>query len=179
MRTVARLLEERTAFLSSVLWVISGVGMVAMVTITVADAFGRRFFSSPIFGSYESVTWLLSVVIFSSLAYCTIKRGHFVIDVVTSHFSPRARLHTVTIMYLLSWLISWVMAWRLVLFAMALMERNLTGTEFTSLPVYPFGFFGAACMVIVGWAFLVQFIGYLAEITSGNGFGPINPGVDR
>jgi TRAP-type C4-dicarboxylate transport system permease small subunit len=174
MRTVARLLEERTSFLSSVLWVISGVGMVAMVLITVADAFGRRFFSSPIFGSYESVTWLLSVVIFSSLAYCTLKKGHFTIDVATSHFPPRARLYTITIMYLLSGMISWVVAWRLVIFSMALMKRNLTGTEFTSLPIYPFGFFGAVCFVIVGFAFLVQFLGFLAETTSGNGPGQTN-----
>jgi TRAP-type C4-dicarboxylate transport system permease small subunit len=175
MRTVARLLEERTSFLSTVLWVISGIGLVAMVMVTVADAFGRRFFSSPIFGAYESVTWMLSVVIFSSLAYCTLKRGHFAIDVATSHFPPRARLYTVTIMYLLSWLISWVMAWQLVVFSMSLMNKNLTGTEFTSLPVYPFGFFGAVCLVIVGLAFLVQFLGFLAEITSGNGSRPMNP----
>jgi TRAP-type C4-dicarboxylate transport system permease small subunit len=117
---------------------------------------------------------LLSVVIFSSLAFCTLKRGHFAIDVATSHFPPRARLYTVTIMYLLSGLISWVMAWQLVIYSMALRAKNLTGTEFTSLPLYPFGFFSAVCLVIVGMAFLIQFIGFLAEITSGNGPGPMN-----
>jgi TRAP-type C4-dicarboxylate transport system permease small subunit len=178
MRTVARLLEERTSFLSSVLWAFAGVGLVAMVLITVSDAFGRRFFSSPIYGAYESVTWLLSVVIFASLGYCTVKRGHFAIDVVTSHFSPRARLYTVTIMYLLSGLISWLMAWRLVVYSMSLMDKKLTGTEFTSLPLYPFGFFGAVCMVIVGWAFLVQFLGFLAELTDRNGSSQLTRGVD-
>jgi TRAP-type C4-dicarboxylate transport system permease small subunit len=157
-----------------VLGAFSGVGMVAMVLITVVDAFGRRFFSTPIHGSYESVTLLLSVVFFASLSYCTVKKGHFSIDVVTSRFRPRARLYTVTVMYLLSALISWVMAWQLVVLSISLKDKNITGTEFTSLPIYPFGLFGAACLIIVGWTFLVQFIGFLAELTGGNVPGPIN-----
>jgi len=168
MRTVARLLEERTSFLLNVLGAFIGVGLVAMVMVTVVDAFGRRFFSSPIYGSYESVTLLLSVVFFASLSYCTVKKGHFAIDIATSRFSPRVRLYIVTIMYILSALVSWLIAWQLVVLSISLRAKNLTGTEFTSLPIYPFGLFGAFCLIIVGWAFLVQFINFLAEVADRN-----------
>lgn len=150
----------------SVLGAVSAAGLVAMVMITVVDAFGRRFFSSPIYGSYESVTLLLSVVIFSSLSYCTVRKGHFAIDVVTSRFSPRIRLYIVTVMYLISALICWLMAWQLVVLSMSIRAKNLTGTELTFLPIYPFGLFGAFCSIVVGWVFLVQFINFLAELSN-------------
>ena len=87
----ARLLEERTSILFSVLGALSGVGLIAMMMITVLDAIGRRFFEFTIYGAYEGGSFLLSGVFFFSLCYCTAKRGHFSIDVVTSRFSQRIR----------------------------------------------------------------------------------------
>jgi TRAP-type C4-dicarboxylate transport system permease small subunit len=163
IRTAARFLEERTSFLLSALGAISAAGLMAMIMVTVVDATGRRFFSSPVYGSYESVTLLLSVVFFSSLAYCTIKRGHFAVDVLTSHFPPRVRLYLTTIMYLVSGLLSWLLASQLVVLSLKLKASHLTGTQFTSLPVYPFGLFGALCLIAVGWIFLVQFLSLLVK----------------
>jgi TRAP-type C4-dicarboxylate transport system permease small subunit len=163
IRTAARFLEVRNSFIFSALGAVSAAGLIAMIMITVADATGRRFFSSPIYGSYESVTLLLSIVFFSSLSYCTIKRGHFAIDVVTSHFSPRVRLYISSLMYLISGLLSWMLAWQLVVLSLKLKASHLTGTQFTFLPVYPFGLFGALCLAIAGWAFLVQFLNFLVK----------------
>jgi TRAP-type C4-dicarboxylate transport system permease small subunit len=164
--TVARFLEKRASLPFSVLGALSAAGLFAMVMITVVDAFGRRFFSAPIYGSYESVTLLLSIVIFSSLSYCTVRKGHFSIDVVTSRFSPRIRLYIVTVMYLMSALICWLMTWQIVVLSMSMRSKNLTGTELTFLPLYPFGLFGAFCFIVVGWIFLVQFINFLAELSN-------------
>jgi TRAP-type C4-dicarboxylate transport system permease small subunit len=169
IRTAARFLEERTSFLFSALGAISAAGLVAMIMVTVVDATGRRFFSFPIYGSYESVTLLLSVVFFSSLSYCTKKRGHFAIDAATSHFPPRVRLYMATIMYLVSGLLSWLLASQLVVLSLKLKATHLTGTQFTSLPVYPFGLFGALCLIAVGWIFLVQFLNLLVKAIEGNG----------
>jgi len=163
IRTAARFLEERTASTFSVLGAISAAGLFAMIIITVADATGRRFFSSPIYGSYESVTLLLSIVFFSSFTYCSIRRGHFAIDIVTSHFSPKAHLYTVSIMYLLSGLLSWLLSSQLVVLSLKMKDAHLTGTQFTFLPVYPFGLFGALCLILVGWVFLVQFLNFLVK----------------
>jgi TRAP-type C4-dicarboxylate transport system permease small subunit len=169
IRTAARFLEERTSFLFSALGAISAAGLIAMIMVTVVDATGRRFFSFPIYGSYESVTLLLSVVFFSSLSYCTKKRGHFAVDVATSHFPPRVRLYMATIMYLVSGLLSWLLASQLVVLSLKLKATHLTGTQFTSLPVYPFGLFGALCLIAVGWIFLVQFLNLLVKAIEGNG----------
>jgi TRAP-type C4-dicarboxylate transport system permease small subunit len=67
IRTAARFLEERTSILFTVLGALSGVGLIAMMMITVLDAIGRRFFEFTIYGAYEGGSFLLSGVFFFSL----------------------------------------------------------------------------------------------------------------
>ncbi|MFP4642328.1 MAG: TRAP transporter small permease [Dehalococcoidia bacterium] len=140
-----------------------------MMMITVVDAIGRKFFSFPVPGSYETGTFLLSIVFFFSLAYCTVMRGHFVIDIVTSRLSPHARLPIVTMMYLLSALVSWVVAFQLVVLAIDLKADHVTGTQLTFLPVYPFALAGTLCLIITGLWFLVQSAMFLVKTIERNG----------
>jgi len=168
MGAAARFLEQRTSSLFSVLGAISAAGLIAMVLVTVVDATGRRLFSAPVYGSYEIVTLLLSVVFFSSFSYSTIRKGHFAIDIVTSHLPPRVRLYMVSIMYLISGLLIWLLASQLVALALKLKAAQLTCNQFTFLPLYPFGLFGALCLIIVGWVFLVQFPSSLVKAIEGN-----------
>jgi TRAP-type C4-dicarboxylate transport system permease small subunit len=163
IRTVVRSLEERTSSLLNVLGAFSVVGLVAMVLVTVADATGRRFFLSPIYGSYEAVSFLLSLTFFFSLCYCTARKGHFSIDVATSRLPPRVRQYIVIIMYLVSALLLWLLASQLVVLAMKVKATNLTGAQFTFLPVYTLVLVGAFCSVMTGWGFLVQFISLLVK----------------
>jgi len=169
VKTAARFLEERASLPFSVLGAFSAAGLVAMVLVTVGDAIGRRFFSSPIYGSYEITTLLLSLVFFSSLSYCTIRKGHFAIDVVTSRLPPRVHLYMVTIMYLVSALVCWLLASQLVVLALKLKATHSAGIQFDFLPIYPFGLFGALCLVVAGWVFFVQFINFLAKVSNKNG----------
>jgi len=74
----------------------------------------------------------------------------------------------VTVMYLVSGLLSWLLASQLVVLSLKLKASHLTGTQFTFLPVYPFGLFGALCLIVVGWVFLVQFLNLLVKAIEGN-----------
>jgi TRAP-type C4-dicarboxylate transport system permease small subunit len=168
IRTAARFLEEHTSSLFNVLGAFSGVGLIAMMLITVVDATGRRFFSFTIYGSYEGVSFLLSGVFFFSLCYCTAKKGHFSIDVATSRFSPRTRLSIVTVMYLASALVCWLLASQLVVLAMKLRAANLTGAQLTFVPIYILVLVGAFCLIMTGWGFFVQFIGLLVKTIKRN-----------
>lgn len=169
IRAAARFLEQRTSLVLSVLGAFSAAGLVAMMLLTVGDAIGRRFFLSPIYGSYEAVSFLLSLTFFFSLCYCTARKGHFAIDVATSHLPPRVRLYIVIIMYLLSALVLWLLASQLVVLAMKIKATNLTGAQFTFLPVYTLVLVGAFCAVMTGWGFLVQFINLLVKSTERDG----------
>ena len=167
--TAARFLEERTSILFSVLGALSGVGLIGMMMITVLDAIGRRFFSFNIYGAYEGGSFLLCGVFFFSLCFCTAKRGHFSIDVVTSRFSPRIRLFLLTIMNLVSSLMCWILASQLVVLAMKLKTANLTGAQLTFVPIYILVLVGAFCLIVTGWGFFMQFMGFLVKAIEGNG----------
>jgi TRAP-type C4-dicarboxylate transport system permease small subunit len=159
--------EKYTASFFHLLGVFSAIGLIAMMIITVVDATGRRFFSFPIYGAYEGVSFILCGVFFFSLCYTTGKRGHFSIDVMTSLLPPRIRLHIITILGLISSLICWILASQLVVLAMKLKANNLTGAQLTFVPIFVLVFVGAFCLFMTGWGFFMQFINMLVKAIEG------------
>jgi len=168
IKSAAGFLEKHTDTFFHVLGVFSAIGLVAMMMITVVDATGRRFFAFTIYGGYEAVSFILSGVFFFSLCYCTAKKGHFAIDVMTSRFSPRVRVWIITIMNLVSALMCWILASQLVALAMKLKTNNLTGAQLTFVPTYILALVGAFCLFMTGWGFFVQFISMLVKVIEGN-----------
>jgi len=168
IKSTAGFLEKHTYRFFHVLGVFSAIGLVAMMMITVVDATGRRFFAFTIYGGYEAVSFILSGVFFFSLCYCTAKKGHFAIDVMTSRFSPRVRVWIITIMNLVSALMCWILASQLVALAMKLKTNNLTGAQLTFVPTYILALVGAFCLFMTGWGFFVQFISMLVKVIEGN-----------
>jgi len=166
--TAARFLEMRTSILFIVLGALSGVALIAMMMITVLDAIGRRFFAFTIYGAYEGGSFLLSGVFFFSLCYCTAKRGHFSIDVVTIRFSQRIRRFINTIMSLVSSLMCWIVSYQLVILAMKLRASNLTGAQLTFVPIYILVLVGAFCLLVTGWGFFIQTMGFLVQALERN-----------
>lgn len=170
IRNTAYILQKYTASFFRVLGAFSAIGLIAMMMITVVDATGRRFFSFTIYGGYEGVSFILSGVFFFSLCYCTAKKGHFAIDVMTSRFSHRVRAWIITIMDLVSSIMCWVLASQLVAFAMKLKANNLTGAQLTFVPIYMLALVGAFCLFMTGWGFFVQFMIQFTRAMKGKGF---------
>ena len=156
-------IEKRVMIVFTVLGAFSAVGLVAMMMITVVDATARRFFSFTIYGAYEGVSFLLSGVFFFSLCYCTSRKGHFAIDVLTLRFRSRVRARIVTIMRFISSLMCWLLASQLVVLGIKLKASNLTGSQLTFVPIYVLVLIGAFCLFMTGWSFFVQFVGQLAR----------------
>ena len=167
IKSTAGFLEKHTAAFFHVLGVFSAIGLAAMMMITVVDATGRRFFAFTIYGGYEAVSFILSGVFFFSLCYCTAKRGHFAIDVMTSRFSPRVRVWIITIMNLVSALMCWILASQLAAFAMKLKANHLTGAQLTFVPIYIIAFVGVFCLFMTGWGFFIHFISMLVKAIEG------------
>ena len=133
-----------------------GIVLLIIIMIVVVDATGRRFFTHPLYGSYEAVSFLLGLLFFFCIVYCAIKKGHFVIDIVTSRLRPNVRRQVITILYLISTLLSWLLSWRLFIYALEQKAANATGLQFTFLPTYPFIMVTAVCSLILGFLFLMQ-----------------------
>jgi TRAP-type C4-dicarboxylate transport system permease small subunit len=142
---------------------VGAAAIVAMMIIIVFDALGRRFLDLPIFGSYELTIFLLIIVFFASLAYCTIYKGHFVIDIVTSRLPGKARNYLNAVMYLISTAVCFLLSSQLMVYALKVKATNLTGTQFVTTPMYVFVLFGFLCTLITGWAFLLQTVAYFIK----------------
>jgi TRAP-type C4-dicarboxylate transport system permease small subunit len=167
IKRVSNSLDIRTTSWFSIFGVIGAVAIVAMMLIIVVDALGRRFLSLPVYGSYELTIFLLIIVFFSSFTYCTILKGHFLIDIVTSHFPKRARSYIVAIMYIISAAVCFLLTSQLAVYAIKVEASNLTGAQFNSIPMYIFVLFGVICTAIAGWGFLLQFVAYIIKAVEG------------
>lgn len=114
---------------------LSAFGMytfMGLVVLTFADVFMRYLFDRPISGSIEITEMLMSVVLFSSVAYTYWMRGHVSMDIVTGKLSElnQNRLGLVTTLWSLA----------VVFFCIACMSRYaLTTTDTTSVWSIPFG----------------------------------------
>lgn len=75
--------------------------LMLLVFITFADVFLRYMFNSPLNGSIEITEMLMSIVLFSSVAFTYWKRGHVSMDIVTGKLSElgQNRLGVVTTLW--------------------------------------------------------------------------------
>lgn len=165
IRTAARFLETKGFTLLRLFGAMGGVLLLAMMMVVVVDAIGRRFFGQPIQGTYEAVSFLLVLLVFLAMGYCGAKKGHFVINLVTSHLQLKVRLIIVTITYFVSAVLCWGLGRQLVVFALHQKAVHATGREFTFVPVYPFILVAAFCSLVLGCVFLVQTMYFLREAT--------------
>lgn len=84
-------IEGGTHWLSnSVAWV-AKVVLFLMMLLVAADVTGRYVFTRPFEGTQEVIEVMMVVVIFLAMGYCTLKRGHVRVELVTSHLSGRTR----------------------------------------------------------------------------------------
>jgi len=79
-------------WLSSLVAVISGVGLLALMAVMAADVIGRYFFRHPIPGAYELVEYLMAVFIPCCVAYSAERKCHVGVDILVERLAPRTRL---------------------------------------------------------------------------------------
>lgn len=127
-------------FISPLIGIVHKVGLVVlllMMFLTVGDVVGRKFFDAPISGTFELTTFMLALVVFFSIAYTQVRKGHISIDVVVSRFSKRAQAVIDSITYFLSLGLFSLVTWQSAVHANRLFEgHNVSGV--LSWPVYPF-----------------------------------------
>ena len=149
---------------------ISAVGMyifMGLVALTFMDVFLRYLFNSPISGSIEVTEMLMSVVLFSSVAYTYWKGGHVTMDILTGKLSEanRDRLGAVTDI--------WTLA--VVFFCIKCMAQyGLTTSDATSvwsLSYKPFIFFAVFGLILLFVSILSSFCVRLARVARRDGNG--------
>jgi len=137
--------------------------LMAMVLLTVVDVVLRRIFNHPLSSSLELSQVMLVIVVFSSVAYCGIKRGHVRIDALTSKFSPKIQAILNCATGLIGVLLFSAMGWGSIVLALdKLANQSVTGI--LPIPVYPFVFLVAFGSILLALILLVQLIASIISV---------------
>jgi TRAP-type C4-dicarboxylate transport system permease small subunit len=161
--SASRRLENKLSLVFKAFIAFSGIAIVGMMVVVTIDATVRKILGVSFYGSYDTVTYLLSILVFLSLVVCQTKNAHFSIDLVTSRFPLKVRMWTYCIGLFISVGVCWVLAWKLVEYGIRLIETHSTSMEFSFLPTFPFPWIGALCFTFLGLMFLIQTIDHLAK----------------
>ncbi|MFH1152938.1 MAG: TRAP transporter small permease [Pseudomonadota bacterium] len=67
------------------------VALFAMMSLTVVDVVGRYVFNSPILGTFEVTSFLVSIMVYSFLGYAQSKKSHVTVDILVNTFPRKAQ----------------------------------------------------------------------------------------
>ena len=130
------------------------VVLFSLMCLTFGDVAGR-YFSKSIPGTYELTEMGMVLIVFFSLGYTQIRKGHVRIDLLESKMSPRVQTVIDSITYLVTLILISLMAWQLLLYA----KRQLEGNEMSGvlhIPLFIFSVTAAAGSAAYALAILVD-----------------------
>ena len=135
----------------------------AVMFLTVADVFGRRFLNKPVTGTYEISEMLLVIVIFSAVAYCQFLKGHVTIDLLVTRLNQKVQDIINSIVYVIFLGTFGILSWQLYIYAVEVMAKNwVSGTIL--LPVYPFAFIAAIGCTLLCFVIFMHLTMYLVKV---------------
>lgn len=141
-----------------------GAGFIGlMMMVTVIDVAGRRFFNAPLTGSMDLSILMMVVVVFSSIAYCELGKGHIVIDLIVPRLQKRTQAFINSFMYLLFLLFFAWATWRIFIRALELL-RNETVSATLEIPVFPFMFVATLGCALLSLLVLMHLLTYVAGV---------------
>lgn len=160
---IAHWVERFASPLNGVVHKVGLAVLFLMMILTVGDVVGRYFFNNPISGTFELTTLMLALVVFFSIGYTQLRRGHISIDVLVSRFSPRAQAIIDSITCLFALVLFSLVTWQSVRYASRLFAgHDVSGI--LSLPIYPFVIAVAFASLLFCLVLLVNLLSSLANV---------------
>ncbi len=133
--------------ISRFLYVISGIGLVVMMMLTVVDV-ALRIVGRPITGTYELVGYLSVVVVGFALPLTTWNKGHIFMEFVIDRIGKGKRDIANTVTRIIGMVLFAVATYSLVDIGADLYNTG-EGSPTLQLPVYPFAWAAALCCSIM------------------------------
>lgn len=66
--------------------------LLLLALLTFIDVFGRNLLSAPLSGSFDIISYLVAMVVFSAAPFIARSRGHIVVDLLDPLFPRRSRM---------------------------------------------------------------------------------------
>jgi TRAP-type C4-dicarboxylate transport system permease small subunit len=124
------LIEEQLNNLAALL-------MLAMMVMVSGDVLASFALNSPLPGKIELTEFFMVGIVYASLAYTQMRKGHIHIDLLLIRLSPRKRLLSETATYLLTLLFFALLLWRSTAMALDAWQSQEVTMGVEALPVYP------------------------------------------
>ncbi len=150
-------LERFASSLSNWFNWVAGVGVVAMLGLTVADIIGIKFLKHPIPGAIEIVGFLGVVIIAFGIAYTQVLRGHIQVEFFVMRLPKRARASITAFVSLLGLALFALLAWQSYDFGRVLQTTGEVSMT-QRIPFYPFVHAIAFCCIPICLVLLVEFL---------------------
>lgn len=132
MQKFSEILEKATRFCDY----LAGFCLAATMLLIVTNILLRVIWRSPISGVIDFVNVLSALTVALALAYCAVKNGHIMIDLVVEKLPTRAQAVVDSLISLLS-LAFWAVAtWYTVEYGVTMMKTAVVMST-ASIPVYP------------------------------------------
>ena len=132
---------------------VSSVLVIILMLDIVADVCGRYFFNSPILGASELATLMMSIIVFSALAWAALEEKHIKVDILMNRFPPRVQAIVNSITLLLALGIYSIICWRSVLEAQGVHDISsllrVSHTPFYWIMTVGFAVFCISIVVLV------------------------------
>jgi len=132
-----------------------------MILITV-DVILRYAFNKPITGSFDIAQYLMAILVAGGIAYCALKKGHTVVDIVVSHMPIVAKNILNALTYFVCATMMAVLCWRLIDYTISTYKSGLSSSVLP-IPNYPFIAFVTFCFLVFSLAFLAVGFEYLTK----------------
>ena len=131
---------------------IAQCAVVAMMLIVVGNIL-LRIFWRPIYGTYDVVMVLGSIVVAFALGYCAVRRGHIAVEMVVARLPQRVQAIIDSITGILSLGIFAIIAWQCWVYGTDMWHRGEVSMS-VYIPLHPFIYgvsFGCTllCMVVL------------------------------
>ena len=147
-------LERAVNRLNLVVHQIAMAVLFLMMILTTGDVLGRRLFS-PIPGTFELTELGMVILVFFSMGYTQVRKGHVNIDLIVAKFSTRVQALFDAVTYLIMLVLLVLVTWQLFAHANRLLAtNNVTGV--LGIPLYPIALLGAVGNIIFCLAVVVD-----------------------
>lgn len=142
----------------------AAVFLAAMVLITTVDVIGRFIFNSPLKGSLEMIEFLMVAIGAFGLGWATLRDVHINVNILVQNFRERIQIVFDIITHLMCLIIFGLISWQTMTEALNSMLTYKDVSEVLKIPVYPFYFFMAFGLVMLGIAIIFKIIFFIGKL---------------
>ena len=153
--SISSTMRKCLAPITKVLLVIGGIATLAMLAITVANVIARKAMSAGVPGNMELVEQAMILVVFCTLAYTELKRGHVRVTFLTDLFPHKLQDILVLMTQMVTLVIVSVIGWQMAVEAKQLLLQH-AATGVLGMPQWPFA-------AVASLAFILFSLGVLAN----------------